>query len=92
MSTSGDKVRARAKVAGLAAIAITIVVARHISMKKINNMTEKDPSVGQYLNRLIEFFDSENIEKAQDEFLNMIDFGVMPQDAFGILVFSGDLN
>jgi hypothetical protein len=89
---TGEESRTKLKIGVLAGLTIVLVIARNISIKSVKKMTHKDPTIGQYLNRLVEFFDSEKIDQAQDEFLNMIDFGVMPQDAFGILTFSGELN
>jgi hypothetical protein len=53
---------------------------------------KKDPSINQYLNRLTEFFTDEDLNNAKKEFLNMIDFGMYPKSAFGVLTFDGELN
>ena len=45
-----------------------------------------DPTVFQYLNRLIEFYDFENLSNAQKDFLNLIDRGVSPFDAFDQII------
>lgn len=65
--------------------------SKHVSSKKLFNL-KKDPTLGQYLNRLIEFFNEESLDRAQEEFLNMVDFGMYPHEAFKILTFDGELN
>lgn len=73
------------------ATVFSILVAKVISDKKLQKIN-KDPTVGQYLNRLTEFFEHESLDYMQDEFLNLVQFGVYPKDAFSIVVFNGELN
>lgn len=77
--------------ASIVALGIGILYSRRNSYKKLANLKD-DPTVGQYLNRLIEFFSDDSLDRAQEEFLDMIDFGVYPKDAFKILTFNGELN
>lgn len=77
--------------ASIVALGIGILCSRRNSHKKLANLKD-DPTVGQYLNRLIEFFSDDSLDRAQEEFLDMIDFGVYPKDAFKILTFNGELN
>ena len=46
----------------------------------------RDPTVFQYLNRLIEFYDFKNLSNAQKGFLNLIDHGVSPINAFDQII------
>lgn len=65
----------------LAMFAIGSVIGRLNSQKKIKQIINQ-PNIGQYLNRLTEFYDSNVIEYVEDEFLNLVDFGMSPQNAF----------
>jgi len=65
----------------LAMFAIGSVVGRLNSQKKLVQKNNQ-PNIGQYLNRLTEFYGSNAIEYAEDEFLNLVDFGMSPQSAF----------
>lgn len=77
--------------ASIAALSIVILYSKHKSHKKLGSL-KNDPTIGQYLNRLIEFFSDDSLDRAQEEFLDMVDFGVYPKDAFKILTFNGELN
>lgn len=72
-------------------VAAAVVVSQINSAKKLKSK-KNDPTIGQYLNRLVEFFGPEELDRAQDEFLNMVDFGMYPREAFSIIVFNGELN
>lgn len=61
------------------------------SSKKLKNNC-KDASIQQYINRLTEFFDSDQMHLVRKEFLEMIDYGLYPKNAFKILTFDGELN
>lgn len=50
---------------------------------------KNNPSISQYLNRLIEFFDSRSINSMQDIFLQMIDHGLSPKEAFNTVIMKG---
>lgn len=65
----------------LAMFAIGSIVGRLNSQKKIVQKNNQ-PNIGQYLNRLTEFYDSNVMECIQDEFLNLVDFGMSPHNAF----------
>lgn len=60
--------------------------------KKILEHHKKDPTIAQYLNRLKEFYDQDIMDKMEDEFLSLIDFGVEPKFAFEAVTFNGELN
>lgn len=47
---------------------------------------KKNPNIAQYLNRLIEFFDIRYINIVQSRFLEMIDHGLDPSEAFNLLI------
>lgn len=85
-TTPGDW-RKLAKLALVAGVSAAIFYGRKSSMKKLE-ATKANPSIHQYLNRLVEFFDMTNIDKAQDEFLTMVDFGLYPHEAFEIITYS----
>lgn len=89
---SGESFNKGIKMSLCAALAVALIVSQKISTKKLKTIYSQDPTINQYLNRLVEFFDTQRIDQAEDEFLNMIDFGVLPRDAFSILVFNGELN
>ena len=66
-------------------IITSFFVGMLISRNKSKNALNKkkyDPTLNQYMNRLREFFDMENLDKMEDEFLCLIDFGLNPNDAF----------
>lgn len=75
----------------VAGFVVGLLVSRFFSSRKLE-LLKKDPTVNQYLNRLVEFFSDDSLPRAQDEFLTMVDFGVYPKDAFKILTFDGELN
>lgn len=52
----------------------------------------ENPTLSQYLNRLKEFFDQEKIDEVEDQFLNLVDFGINPNAAFDSIIWNGDLN
>lgn len=56
------------------------------SSKKHLNKKEKDPSINQYLNRLIEFYPDYQLDYIEDEFLTLVDFGISPKEAFNAVV------
>jgi len=68
------------------AIATTYIVL-NCANKKNNNKNINSPTIAQYLNRLIEFFDSDSIDLAEDNFLNLVDFGISLNGAFESTVF-----
>lgn len=45
-----------------------------------------DPSIAQYLNRLVEFYPNYQLDYIEDEFLTLVDFGLSPSDAFNAVV------
>jgi hypothetical protein len=55
------------------------------SRKKLDRK-ELDPSIGQYLNRLIEFYPTYQLDYIEDEFLTLVDFGFSPSEAFKTVV------
>jgi len=65
------------------------ILAKNNSKKTV---IKHNPTINQYLNRLKEFFDSENIDRIEDEFLNLVDFGINPNAAFDAVTWDGDLN
>lgn len=76
-----------AKIAVATGIGVAIFLGRKSSIKKLE-ASKANPSIHQYLNRLVEFFDAYSIDKAQDEFLTMVDFGLYPHEAFEIITYS----
>lgn len=56
------------------------------SIKQKNN----EPNIGQYLNRFTEFFDVKYLDIAEDNFLNLIDFGMSPKAAFLAIIDTGE--
>lgn len=70
------------------AICSTILVG--IFMKNIFfdpfEQYKKNPNIAQYLNRLIEFFDINYIQIIESKFLEMVDYGLDPSEAFNLLV------
>jgi len=64
-----------------------------LAKNNIKNVKEKnDPTINQYLNRLKEFFDNENIDQIEDHFLTLVDFGINPNAAFDSLTWNGELS
>jgi hypothetical protein len=47
---------------------------------------KKNPNIAQYLNRLVEFFDISYIKIIESKFLEMVDYGLDPSEAFNLLV------
>lgn len=47
---------------------------------------KNNPNTAQYLNRLIEFFDIRYINIVKSRFLELIDHGLDPSEAFNLLV------
>lgn len=68
----------------LAMFAIGSVIGKSHSRKKLIEKIN-EPNIGQYLNRLIEFYDSNTIDIVEDEFLNLVDFGMSPKNAFSAI-------
>jgi hypothetical protein len=64
---------------------ISTIIISELSRKKIADLN-RTPSIQQYLNRLIEFSDSESLDKFEDQFLTMVDFGSSLSDAFDTVV------
>ena len=57
-----------------------------INSKKKLQKKNNDPSIAQYLNRLIEFYPESQLDYMEDEFLTLVDFGLSPSDAFSAVV------
>jgi hypothetical protein len=55
------------------------------SRKRLNEK-QLDPSISQYLNRLIEFYPKYQLDYIEDEFLTLVDFGFSPSEAFKTVV------
>lgn len=56
-----------------------------ISMRSLSRY-ENYPEIRQYINRLIEFFDIENFIVAKTKFIDLIDHGLDPDQAFNLIV------
>jgi len=54
--------------------------------KKKLMQKNSDPSITQYLNRLVEFYPNYQLDYIEDEFLTLVDFGLSPSDAFNAVV------
>ena len=54
--------------------------------KKKLMQKNSDPSIAQYLNRLVEFYPNYQLDYMEDEFLTLVDFGLSPSDAFNAVV------
>jgi len=65
------------------------LLAKNTSKK---NVYINSPTINQYLNRLKEFFDIDNIDEIEDEFLNLIDFGINPGAAFDAVTLDRGFN
>lgn len=63
------------------AFTIGVLLSRKLSYKNLN-IKNNNPTIVQYLNRLSEFFENNNLDKAEDEFLTLVDFGISPTSAF----------
>lgn len=70
---------------------VGVLIAQNKSRHSLNNK-EYDPTLTQYLNRLREFFDIENLDKMEDEFLCLIDFGLNANDAFNTVTSLGEFK
>lgn len=75
----------------LSLVAIGYAIGQHKSKKMLEHH-KKNPTIAQYLNRLKEFYDESNIDKIEDEFLSLVDFGIEPMYAFEAVTFNGELN
>lgn len=64
-------------------VILLVIRKKYINLFKSQML---DPTVFQYLNRLIEFYDFENLSNAQKDFLNLIDHGVSPFNAFDQII------
>lgn len=64
---------------------VAIAVGAEISRKKLINLN-RGPSIQQYLNRLIEFSDTDSLDMYEDQFLTMVDFGSTLNEAFDAVV------
>lgn len=76
-------------------ITALLIIGYSIGRNKSNKMLEhhkKDPTIAQYLNRLKEFYDQDVMDRMEDEFLSLVDFGVEPKYAFEAVTFNGELN
>jgi hypothetical protein len=89
MSTNGKSFRTLLKLTCVGIVAMTLVISRSRSKKSLDKLS-KDPTLVQYLNRLIEFFEPEQLPYAEDDFLTMVDFGVYPHEAFRIVTHVGE--
>lgn len=81
----------------LASIGISVLILGAIvysQTKSLNKLklNTSDISIQQYLNRLTEFFNENELPNVKREFLGMIEFGMYPKNAFKILTFDGELN
>ena len=74
-----------------ALVLIGYSIGRNKSRKSLEQH-KKDPTISQYLNRLKEFYDKIDMERMEDQFLSLIDFGVDPKYAFEAVTFNGELN
>ena len=65
---------------------LALIVSTRIRIS-INNLSryEDYPNIRQYLNRLIEFFDKENFVTAKNNFIDLIDHGFNPDQAFKLI-------
>lgn len=63
---------------------IGAIIGKKCSAKKLEQYSDQ-PSIFQYLNRLIEFYPISDIQVIEKEFLNLIDFGLSPQSAFSAM-------
>ena len=75
----------------LALVLIGYSIGRNKSKKSLEQY-KKDPTISQYINRLKEFYNDIDMDKMEDEFLSLIDFGVHPKYAFEAVIFNGELN
>ncbi len=66
-------------------------IGKNKSKKKLIS-AQLDPTIPQYLNRLLEFYDTNLLSQAEDEFLNLVDFGLSPKNAFLSLIQDGELH
>lgn len=76
-------------IGALALGAIIYFQTKSLNKLKLNT---SDISIQQYLNRLTEFFNENELPNVKKEFLGMIEFGMYPKNAFKILTFDGELN
>lgn len=77
---SGKILSATMIIAGLA-----ILIFQNRSKSMLDRYKEY-PSIRQYLNRFPEFFEKGIIEKSENHFLSLIDYGFDPEIAFKLVV------
>lgn len=68
-----------------------IVIEKLISDKNFKSLNQK-PSINQYLNRLSEFNVDKSLVDIQNQFIELIDFGLSPEGAFKIIQYNGESN
>lgn len=68
-----------------------IVIEKLISDKNFKSLNQK-PSINQYLNRLSEFNVDKSLVDIQNQFIELIDFGLSPEGAFNIIQYNGESN
>lgn len=74
----------------LALFASFLVINLYKKVSKNKLIQEENiPRLDQYLNRLTEFYSSEELDLAEDQFLTLVDFGLSPERAFASLVEDG---
>lgn len=66
-------------------------LGRNKSKKNLKQKT-LNPTTNQYLNRLIEFYDSSEMNIIENEFFSLVDFGMSPEYAFMALIKNGEKN
>lgn len=67
------------------------ILGRNKSKKNLKQKT-LNPTTNQYLNRLIEFYDSSEMNIIENEFFSLVDIGMSPEHAFMSLVKNGEKN
>lgn len=63
------------------ALGIVAVIATQIGIYVLSTY-EKTPHLNQYLNRLLEFFELTHLDDARAQFLQLVNSGIEPGEAF----------
>lgn len=69
----------------LLSISLFIFIFQKKSMNNLDRYKEY-PLINQYVNRLKEFFEFDQIKKEETNFLSLIDHGLDPKEAFDAIV------